>query len=45
MLLSGEGAVATADQVIEVFTEFDIMRAVVDTLGAVGFLHRDTSIL
>lgn len=39
VLPAGEGAVSTADQIEQVFTEFDIVGAVVDALGAVGFLH------
>ena len=45
MLLSGVFAVAATDQVKQIFAEFDVMGAIVDTLGAVGFLHGDTSIL
>ena len=39
-----EFAVAAADQIEQVFSEFDVVRAIVDTLSAVGFLHEATSI-
>ena len=45
VLFSGECAVSTADQVEEVFSEFDVVGYVVDALGAIGFLHGGTSIL
>ena len=45
VLFPREGAVAAADQVEEVLSEFDVVGDIVDALGAVGFLHGGTSIL
>ena len=36
---SGVGAVPTADQVVGVFAEFDIVGNIMDALGAVGIVH------
>ena len=40
VLFPGKGAVTTADQVVKVVTEFDVVGDIIDALGAVGTVHR-----
>ena len=40
VLFPREGTVTATDEVIEVFTKFDIVGDIMDALGTVGTVHR-----